>query len=253
MTITKFSDIIFDPASARYTHAPTGRQLTAVTKLVDTLVPAFDRDGISARVAARDGITQAEVIAAWEAKGDAGRTKGEAVHAYAEEVFAGTVCPIAEAVNIANTPEIAAFKKMWTEIQATLGARLIAKEMLAGDADLGIATHIDAIMALTAYGRTRVSVFDWKSGKFTTSNRFEKMLPPFSDCDNSHLTKYSLQVSMERLCLERNVPPGAGSGVEFGDGFLVHLRPDGTWHMYRAADYRERLVEWLMANTKVEE
>lgn len=240
------SEVVFNQAS--HTYECDGQPLISVTKVISELKPVFDKDTISKRCALRDGITQEEVLKAWEDASLLALAKGSATHAYIEDLFQGRVDKVTELCN--ETPEIRAFKSAWSLLEKNFQAKIVKQELILGDPELGIAGTTDAIAKLW-HPDPLFHVFDWKTGKkFDSSNRYEKLLPPFQDLDNCHLVVYSLQTSIYRLMLERKVKREGKSGV-FGESYLVHLRPDGTSFLYRGRDYRERVLEWLLSRKKV--
>ena len=233
--------IEFDPATHTYTCA--GQQLTSVTTLVKELTPPFDRDGIAARCARREGQTVEQVLAEWDAKGKASMQRGTDCHDYIDGVLSGECDPIKAALN-ERLPEMDAFDKAWLAFRERLDARVVAKETIVGDPELGIAGRVDVILDVTpARQDTRRCLIDWKTGtKFETQGRFGSLLPPFADVGDCELNRYSLQLSLYRLLLEREEP-----GRAWGDSYLIHLRGDKSFHIHRAHDYRERALAWLTA------
>lgn len=211
------------------------QQLRGVTALIATITPAFDTEGISRRIAKRDGVSQKEILRQWKEKGDAGLLRGSRVHAYVEDVLGGTVDTITDALNV-KMPEMIAFDAAWQAFTEKLGANIICREAIVGDAELGVAGRVDAVLGV---GDLR-HVFDWKTGRFERHNRFENLLPPFEDLSNCEFVRYSLQTSLYRLLLERGAPD-----TRYGDGYLVHLDSGGGHWTFRSTDYRERLMKWL--------
>lgn len=216
-------------------------QLQSVTSLIKTLIPPFDSDRVSAHCAKRDGITQAEVLAQWQAKANASTAKGTRVHSYIEDVLDGIHDPVLTAVNT-KIPEMCAFDAAWQLFRDNLRAEVAQKETIVGDEQLRVAGRIDVVLSIQPQSTRFQSVFDWKTGKFERYNRFENLLPPFDDLTASELNKYSIQVSTYRLLLERADP-----AASYGESYLVHLHESGTHHVYKAIDLRERVLAWLSA------
>lgn len=247
-----------DRDNAAAAAAATPIPLISATTVIGELKPEFDRDGISRMVANRDGKTQEEVLAEWEQKSLNALAKGSAMHAYIEDLLQGRMDAVVEEMN--ELPELAGFKRAWQRLEKSHGARMEHQELVVGDVELGIAGTVDAVVTLNQPANPRKlkrvwHVFDWKSGKkFESSNRYEKLLPPFQDLDNCHLNVYSLQTSIYRLILERaarRLGLGGGEDVEFADSYLVHLRTDGSHYTYRGRDYRARVEEWLLGRQRV--
>lgn len=225
-----------------HTYYLGDRQLTSVTTVIKTVVPEFDRERISRTSAAKKGVSQAELLEEWDRKAQAALVKGTRVHAYAEDVIDGVYDPILSAVN-ERFPEMDAFDRAWAMFREKLNARVIAKETIVADAALGVAGRVDVILGVTVNGAEMRACWDWKTGKFETTNRWEKLRPPFQDLDNCSLNVYSLQTSLYRLMLERK-----GDAV-YGPSYLVHLSDTGEFRVYRGLDLRERVREWLEKTT----
>jgi hypothetical protein len=230
---TNFIDIKFFEPAHRYTL--NGRELTSVTKRLKDIQKPFDRDGIAARVADREGRPVADVLAEWDAKGEAGRTLGIAVHKYIQLALTSQ--------QVVGDPFLALNQKpaqcmVWDVCWSFLSRKLTAKEVewVIGDAEMGLAGTVDALGYSDETGQYHI--IDWKTGKFNFRNPWENLLPPFDDIEASQLNVYSLQQSLYRLILERN------TNLDLGDSYLVHLtEKDYTFNL--AIDFRARLAEWL--------
>src|SRR5690606_31039392 len=107
------------------------------TTVIKQVVPVFDKDGISKRVAQREGITQEEVLQQWKDSSLIALAKGSATHAYIEDLFKGHADPIVESAN--NTPELKAFKAAWSNLQRDFDAEIVRQEYVLGDLELGVA------------------------------------------------------------------------------------------------------------------
>jgi hypothetical protein len=230
---TDFNQITFD--NKNHTYRLGSQVLLSVTSLIDRLKPIFDKEGISAKLAEREGRSQAEILKEWEKSGEESRDKGTRVHAYIEDVLDDKIDPTLRLIND-RVPEMDAFDEAWKRMKKALNIKIIEKEKIVGDSDYGVAGRTDAILEFAG----KPCIFDWKTGKkFDESNPYERMLAPFDGEDNCHLNAYSIQVSLYRLMIERNC------NYQMGDPYLLHLRPNGTFHLYRAKDYRAKLESWL--------
>ena len=231
--MTIHSRIKFNPSNHTYTL--DGRLLPSVTTILKPLSPPFDAAGHSARIAARDGVPVADVLAAWKAKSEAGLDRGRKLHAAAELVLAGK--GISMELAKLNMPEIAAWRSWWAKAGKNLTPVMV--ENIVGDAELGVAGTLDLLARSSKTGQ--LMVFDWKTGdKFGVDNPWNRfLLPPFGDVPDDELHRYSLQVSLYRLILERD-----GETGPLGESYIVHLNGSATAH--KSLDYRERLERWLL-------
>lgn len=241
---TKFSDVVVD--SANHGYRIGDQNLVSVTTILKSITPEFDKDGVSLKMAERTGVTQAEILRQWEEKGARSRDKGTRLHQYIEDVMGDRIDPILQRVND-RIPEMSAFDQAWTKLRAELDAKMIDQEFVVADQEFGVAGRVDNFMSIKPpKSKTRrCCVFDWKSGKLDTDNRFERLLFPFDGYDNCKLNLYSIQLSMYRLILERNPGQIQPEGEELSDGYILHLRDDGTYQLHRAKDFREEIWRWL--------
>ena len=236
---TDFSNIEFNATWHRYFYA--GRELTSVTAKIKDLQKPFDQQAVAARVAGREGKTVEQVLAEWNAKGEASRTNGTAVHAHIEKVLTGKLDPRQQSFDgildlNPKLPEVAAFDDLWGKLAPTVDIYTGCIEWVIGDAELGLAGTVDCM--LLNQQTKQYNIFDWKTGKFDTANTFENLLPPFAHLDASKLNIYSLQVNLYRLMIERN------TDLKLGDCYIVHLAPTG-YQIHKAADLRPQLLGWL--------
>lgn len=234
---TNFTQIIFNQASHSYTYH--GQPLTPVSRIVSQLKPPFDREGIAARTATRRGVGVATVLAEWDKARDVSMARGTRVHEYIARKLTGKAEPPQTDMFLALNQQLAemdAFDRFWVATP-DVGHPAEQVEWVIGDAELGIAGTVDAILR----GDPGIlHIFDWKTGKeFKTENRFQKLLPPFDDLDDCDLSSYSLQLSLYRLIVQRNIDN------ELGDSYIVHLTSDGEYIIHKALDLRERLMDYL--------
>jgi hypothetical protein len=237
---TNFSKIVYD--DSYHSYAINGKKLVSASTVADLLTPPFDRDTILAAQVAKKGQSKEDILKEWDETGKFGRDRGSRLHQFVEDTMAGRVDPILRAIND-PLPEMDAFETAWGRLVVGKKARLCKKEWIIGDEELGVAGRVDALITVELDGVQEYCVFDWKTGKFDIkSYGDETLLPPLGREPSTKLTQYSIQLSLYRLILERNNPKD-----NFGDAYLVHLRPDGTVNTMRAKDYRKPLKEWLLA------
>jgi hypothetical protein len=235
---TDFRKIEYNDAEHSY-HIG-GKPLVGVTTIVKHMTPEFDREGISQRMAEREGVTQEAILRKWEESGNVARDKGTRLHQYIEDTMNGMIDPVLRLIND-RIPEMDAFDLAWTKMRAELKAKLVKQEWVIGDEGMGVAGRLDSLMSLSLPKTDKriLSVFDWKTGKLDTENRFGHLLPPLQKYDSSKLNQYSIQLSLYRLILERNTEH------EYGDPYILHLRDDGSYHLHRARDMRTEILDFL--------
>lgn len=231
---TNFTEIVFSQEAHAYTYH--GRPLTSVSRIISQLKPPFDREGVAAKSAAKRGVSVAEILAEWDTASKTALAKGTRVHEWITKKLRGEAEPQGDMFLALNQrlPEMDAFERFWNE--KPIDAPPVHIEWVVGDAELGIAGTADAVL-VGPYG---THLFDWKTGaKFTTENRFQKLLAPFDDLDDCELNSYSLQLSLYRLMIERN------TDLELDNSYIVHLTTEGEYRLHRALDLRERLGAWV--------
>lgn len=237
---TNFNEIIFDQKYHSYTYH--GHKLASVTRTVNTLKPPFDRDGLATAAARKRGVDVATILAEWDAARDRGMARGTQVHEWIARKLNGYQ-PSSDDVFLAlndKLPEMSAFDVLWQHLDTM--TQVHAVEWVVGDAGLGIAGIIDAVLLDTKSGE--YNLWDWKTGKaFTEENQFQNLLPPFDDLDDCDLYTYSLQISTYRLIVERN------TDLVVGDCYIVHFDQFGTYQIHKALDLRERVEKWLTTVT----
>lgn len=231
------SDIRFNAEDHSYWIGDT--RLESVTTLIKSLSRPFDRDAVSKHSAAKANVSQEQILAEWDKKSQESLDRGTMVHSYVDDIFSGQHDLILSEMNV-KIPEMQAFDGAWAVFRSRLNARLVRKEFIVGSAELGVAGRVDVMLAVDLECVKTKCLFDWKTGKFQRSNRFSNLLPPFDDQDDCELVKYSLQLSLYRLLLEKSEPDDI-----YGNGYLVHLKSDGTYFIHRAIDFRNRLEAWL--------
>lgn len=215
------------------------RKLDSVSSLVKSLTPPFDRDRISKQVAFKKGISVEEVLKEWDTKSEVGRDRGTLVHSYVDDVLLERSDPVLSVMN-EKIPEMEAFDKAWDAFKGRMKARVAAREFQVYSKRLRVAGRVDILLSVRSDGKRKKCVFDWKTGKFNRYSQFGRMLPPFDDLTDCELSRYSLQLAMYRVLMER-----MHLEEECDDGYLVHLKPSGDYFIHRALDLKDRVEEWL--------
>lgn len=235
---TNFDDIVFDARS--HTYKCGDKSLMPVTTVLKWLTPEFDSESALASVAFNTGKTRAQIQVEWDAKRDQGLEKGTRVHAYAEGIIADEDMTLFLALN-ERLHEMKQFDIAWSRLRDKLSTKLFKKEWTIGDMEYGIAGRCDAILQMSVDGNERLSLFDWKTGKYTVRKyaRGEMMLPPFDDLPNCEEVKYSMQLSLYRLLIEKN------TDIRLHGGYILHLPAESEYVLYNTIDLRDRLDSWL--------
>lgn len=239
-TLPTFDHIIFD--ASNHTYSADGKPLIGVTTLIKELQSPFDADYWAARKAAERGVDESVIRAEWKAKADNGKARGTRVHEFIHRTLTKQALedPRVTQNRIGEERAFEEFLRDMDEKQLFAPAPL-GLEYVIGDVELGIAGTVDALFADVANGS--VYLYDWKTGgKFNTSNRFQKLLPPFGGLDDCELNYYSLQLALYHLILHR-----AGLKTLWKSAYIVYLSGDGTYQVHATAPHLPMQIEaWLM-------
>jgi len=239
--ITDFSQIVFDVEKHHYfLSGQELQELIGVNNYLKQFQLPFDRDVAAVRVAKREGQSVNDILAEWDAKGRAAIELGITVHQHIENTLKGNLPPADPFLSFNDeVPEIQAFNTVWGRFKNSI--EVIQTEWIIGDAELGVAGTVDLFLSNLDTGQYHI--WDWKTGKFDTFNQWQNLLPPFDDLDASKLNIYSLQVSLYRLIIERNLHLDDLDDLNMGDSYIIHLSSDGLSYIHKAIDFRPQLIE----------
>lgn len=195
-----------------------GSDYISVTTLIHRFFPAFDAPAAAARVAARENVPVADILASWDKKRDESCAYGTLVHNYAEacvkrdtppKPISGHTLMAYDAVNEAL--------RMISAHYDILGA-----EKIVFDPVYRVAGTIDLPLRHRATGR--LCIADWKTNQaIDMTPRFSGMgLPPIAhipDCNGNH---YRLQFALYAEIMRGSgyVPPE----TEFSNA-IIYIPP----------------------------
>lgn len=235
---TDFSKIVFEPD--RHTYTYKRRSLISVTTLLKWVVPEFETEKMLKRQAYRTNRSVEDIRKEWDTKRDEGLDKGTRVHNYVENVMEGNDISCMKELND-HIHEMQQFDVAWARLREKLKAQLYKKEWTIGDVEYGVAGRVDAIISMHLRDKPVKCLFDWKTGKFMTRKYArEYLLPPFDDLPNCEEVKYSIQLSLYRLIIDKN------SDENIHSCYIMHLPADGKYQLYNAIDLRDRIKDWLV-------
>ena len=224
-----------------YTLDSTGKNktlYTPVTGFVGQFFPKFDSEHIAPRVAAKRGVTTAEILKEWKDIADAACRFGTRVHECAEDTMRGNP--------LRNTPEDAreeeAFKqavsvaekiKAKYEILGIEKVTFVERLRLAGTIDL-------FVRSLRKDGSYKYWILDYKTNKrIEQDNPYQKFgYPPFQDMPDNNFSHYTIQLNVYQKMLQLNgdIPAGAEVGRA-----LLHITPAGAFP-YKIPDIQMQIA-----------
>ena len=249
--------ITFDPDQHLYSDS-RGLTYDSITRVVKSLFLPFNLAAISARVAARDGISPADVQRAWAAKSIAACRMGTRVHAVAEaallnqdpiqalrdcEPQASRGQPsanqqpansqpgddgVAEPESDRERAAMDAAFRAATEIREQ--SEFVAPEQIVADPKSLTAGTMDCF-AMRRDGAA--VILDWKTNeRIEVTNKFGgRALPPYNHLYDCNLVHYSLQLHLYRWIMLRAGYMAATGGdvVDLAIAWLAPGRSDAQW------------------------
>ena len=229
-----FDDILYIDENHSYWYGE--QRFTSVTQYLSRFKKPFDTDRWSKHSAAKEGVSQQVILEKWEERGKKSLEKGTIVHNAAECILKGEFVDLKDAL-----PEIKSAAKFWDTLKSQYNGRMLKTEWVIGDKTAQIAGRIDAIIQFERKGKIVTSLLDWKTGTIKLKNHFEKMKPPFEAFDDCSLNHYSIQLSLYRLILERNLD------IKLDHGVLINLTDNGGIRPLVAKDFRPILTKLLFS------
>lgn len=220
----KKSFIIFKEKYHQYIDN-LGVSYTSGTTFIKPFFPKFDMIAMSEKCATGDnpkyaGRNPEEIRAEWKAEGERGSSEGDNTHEYAEGIMAGW--DTSELPKPISERCMQLFKQV-DKIAAWLKSKyqFIEAEKIVFSPHLGIAGMVDLIMLDPA--TQEILILDWKTNKtLTIENVFQAAKTPISHLPDTHISKYTLQISLyEQIMVRENYFPCA-------TGFrraLIHITP----------------------------
>jgi hypothetical protein len=257
-------NIALDEASHRY--AANGVACVSVTRLVDSIFEPFDADETIAKYYSkwqRDprskyyGQSEAQILAAWAANGAKSRELGSALHAGIEDFFrTGSRSWLDAQAGGVLAGEALQFSKLVAAEGDTLLAEPVAVEFRMADPELGVAGTVDFIgLDHTKEqpgpdGVYSLRLLDWKRTKdkiSPTATSVRCARPPFNDVPDTAYARYSLQLNLYAMLLERNY-----NNVRVSSSSIVQLSPQSDApqivQVSRDDETVARLMEHYYAN-----
>jgi ATP-dependent exoDNAse (exonuclease V) beta subunit len=223
----------FDPIKHRYTYL--NDEFVSVTRFIQKFHKPFEQEFWSKRKAEEAGVPQDWILNEWKKINDYANEVGTDTHNWIEDYFNGLWKPLPTNLDVIN--RINKFNIIYAEQLHKLEP--LKFEVRVFSKKWKIAGMIDSLFLY----RGKIYILDWKTNKnFTTDETVrykEKLLAPFSNFFKSHLSEYSIQLSLYALILEE-------WGFEIGGAYLVHIGPnEEPATLYKVIDMRENIKMFL--------
>lgn len=223
----------FDPIKHKYTYK--GESFISVTTFIQQFHKPFEKEYWSKRKAQEQGVPQEWILNEWQKINDYANEIGTETHEWIEDYFNQKWRKLPTNIDIIH--RINKFNKVYADILYKLEP--LAQEVRVFSKKWKIAGMIDSLFIY----RSKIFILDYKTNKkFDTDETLkykERLLPPFNEYYKSHLSEYSIQLSLYSLILEE-------WGFEIGGAYIVYIGPDdGPAQIHKVIDMRENLKSFL--------
>jgi hypothetical protein len=223
----------------------------SVTQLISKYVKKFDAPKIAQKIADKEGVDVKDVLESWNYLRDYANHKGTEFHNFVENYLTRKRLVInqKEIVNFYKNrmdfykeesidlyyKEFASLVKGFLnfyENEYKSNYLLVKKEFIIGDKDWKIAGTLDNL----SFNKNieELEILDYKTNaKFKETNEYgENLLSPLDHLENNDINKYSLQLWIYKLILEKNLP------YSIGDCYIIRFC-DKKYKKYKALDLRK--------------
>jgi len=223
-----FNNVKFYESSHKYFIG--NKELISTTTLIGKFKKPFNSDYWATKKAIERGVSKQQILLEWEDIKDTACAKGSDLHSYSDNFMHNRVFPT-------DVPDalINQFNSFYQKfIQNNL---VIRTEYVLADEELGIAGMID----LFCYNKKKdyFYISDYKTNKkFEFESKYRNYyLDPISHLDECEFNTYSLQTSIYRYIIEKNL------GIELGDSIVIWFNDKNGDYEPVKCDYLKKDVE----------
>jgi hypothetical protein len=219
--------IKFIDGAHRYFDEDTGKELISATTFIKKFFAPFDKYAVSEICSQKDGIPAEIIRAQWENETHVGTL----THSYAECKIKKITPPVP------TTPDVIGLFHAVDGFLQNEKVNYLFTEKIVGSPRLGVAGTIDVGLIINGM----LYIGDWKTNKniqmFGYNNKCA--LHPISHLQDCNYIQYTLQMSLYKYILEE----------EYGHTVyglrLIHLKRDGTYHIYQPEELRTDITKML--------
>jgi ATP-dependent exoDNAse (exonuclease V) beta subunit len=213
------------------------KELISTTTFIGKFKKPFNKDFWATKKAIEKGVSKQEILREWDDIKDTACARGSDLHSYSDNFMHNRVFPtdVSDAL-------IAQFKKFYSKfIQNNI---VIRTEFVLGDEELGIAGMIDLFCYNTKTNKFYIA--DYKTNKkFDFDSKYNNYyLDPISHIEECEFNTYSLQTSIYRYIIEKNL------GIELGDSVVVWFNEKNSEYEAIKCEYMKKEVEKMFKNKK---
>ncbi|NBO98680.1 MAG: hypothetical protein EBU90_00865 [Proteobacteria bacterium] len=233
------------------------KAITSVSGLIGRYEKPFDTQKVAERVAKKQGVSVKQIIEQWEYNKNYSCHKGSEFHLYVENFLERRFAPLDRTafINfIAPNNQIyheSVVEDYYKEMALLIrnfknfydwwkqDHILIKSEFVVGDKRSKVCGTIDN---LSFNKKTNeFAIFDYKTNKkINRKNDYgETLLDPYDYIPKCELSKYSLQLWLYKLIIERNSP------FQVGDLGIVWVAGEDDYELIKPVDYRKEAAQML--------
>jgi ATP-dependent exoDNAse (exonuclease V) beta subunit len=240
-----FEGIIFSEKDHTYiiNNSPAK---SSVTQLLKKYEKPFDTNKIAAVVAAKQGVLVEDIKNLWEFKKNFSCEKGTLFHSYVENFLQKKKIQLnKQAISqfVYENIDYVTEQQFYTDVAHYISNFqnfynywkqdhiLIRPELVVGDEETKVCGCIDNLSFNTK--TKELVIFDYKTNKEIKTVGRERLLSEMSHLTNCELVKYSLQLWLYNLILERNTP------FKLADPYIVWVGKPNSYELIQALDLRK--------------
>jgi hypothetical protein len=244
-----FSHVKYFDKNHKYTIGNESAK-TSVSSAIKKYEKEFEKEKIAGFVAKKEGKTVSEIIKDWDYKGSYSCHKGSEFHLFVENFLERKKIALdkdafinfLEINNVIKNDKAVAnyytdmallinnfmsFYEWWKEDHI-----ILKSEFVIGDTASSLCGTIDNL----SYNKKtkKLVIFDYKTNKEIKSSnpRNDTLLEPFTHLQNCELVKYSIQLWLYKLILERNSP------FEIDNSYIVWVSGINGYKLIPVLDLR---------------
>ena len=213
------------------------KELISTTTFIGKFKKPFNKDFWATKKAIERGVSKEQILLEWDDIKDTACARGSDLHSYSDNFMHNRVFPtdVSDAL-------ISQFKDFYKKfIQNNI---VVRTEFVLGDEELGIAGMID----LFCYNNktNKFYIADYKTNKkFEFDSKYNNYyLDPISHLDECEFNTYSLQTSIYRYIIEKNI------GIELGDSVVVWFNEKNSKYEAIKCEYMKKEVEKMFKYKK---
>lgn len=207
------------------------REILSVSSLLYNFIEKIDWSTKTAKTERELGISQVDVLKLWKENADNAAKKGSRVHYYAEHEVG---------IRMPELPQEVAVLKFFVDLDQNR-YKIVCKELSMYHKQYYYSGTSDLIIYDT-FTDTYI-IADYKTNKDLFKNFAEqKLLYPFDEMLDHPYSKYELQLSFYQILLEQ-------VGVKVSERWIIWVKEDEDYEIYKTTDYTERLKTWLTNKT----